>query len=251
MIEPVGSPFNGSEYNLICIVTVDDSVVDTNITISSQWMVPTDSDTIDDTISDSSENMMELIQQHNLTFRPLRGGDTGLYTCNATINQHDDEKFVVPANNSGEISVQVKGTAYCLYIFTSALDVRLTRNQLLLYLCVCAHFVLIALPLPGVNVTFRFSTETTEENYLILDFSDISKHLVCVADVISNLLYPPEIKITAGNIAINSTTGFSLMDYLSNSDTGEFTCTVCIAIPEADVVNYCSYKTVKVGKFIL
>ena len=46
--------FNGTVYRLICIVTVDDSV-DTNIIISSQWILPTDM--IHHTISNTTESV--------------------------------------------------------------------------------------------------------------------------------------------------------------------------------------------------
>ena len=47
-------PFNGTVYGLTCIVTVDDNV-DTNIIISSQWILPTDM--IHRTISNTTESV--------------------------------------------------------------------------------------------------------------------------------------------------------------------------------------------------
>ena len=109
MIEPVGTPYNGSEYILSCTVTVDDSV-DTNITISSQWMMSPDTDTTDNTISDSSETE-ELEHQHSLTFRPLRSGDSGVYTCTAAITPEEEgAEFILgsSANETEDVTVQSK-----------------------------------------------------------------------------------------------------------------------------------------------
>ena len=109
MIEAVGTPYNGSEYILTCIVTVNNSV-DTNITISSQWMMPPGTDTTDNTISDSSETE-ELEHQRNLTFSPLHSGDSGEYTCNATITPEEEgAEFILGslANETEDVTVQSK-----------------------------------------------------------------------------------------------------------------------------------------------
>ena len=101
VIKEVGMPFNGSEYILSCIVTVDDSV-DTAITISSQWQVPGD---INDTISENTETE----QQHNLIFRPLRSQDSGEYTCNTTISPTE---FVLQTTANNTTSVVVKSESW-------------------------------------------------------------------------------------------------------------------------------------------
>ena len=86
-----GPPFNGSMYGLICTVIVDDNV-DTNIIISSQWILP--NDMVNDTISEIISNPSELEQQHTLTFKPLRSEDNGSYICEVTITPEDDE-FII------------------------------------------------------------------------------------------------------------------------------------------------------------
>ena len=94
--------FNGSVYGLICTVTVDDNV-DTNIIISSQWILPTDMihHTINESISESA-----LEQQHTLTFEPLRSEDNGSYICEVTITPEDE--FIVGASHdeTGDVIVQ-------------------------------------------------------------------------------------------------------------------------------------------------
>ena len=82
-------------YDLICTVIVDDNV-DTNIIISSQWILPNNNmvpDTINESISESA-----LEQQHTLTFEPLRSEDNGSYICEVTISPEDDE-FIVGASH--------------------------------------------------------------------------------------------------------------------------------------------------------
>ena len=100
VIEEVGMPFNGSQYILSCNVTVDDSV-DTDITISSQWLLPP---------GDVSNITVTEGQQHNpqLIFRPLRSQDGGNYTCTTTISPTEHDMFVhqVTANNTEYVVVK-------------------------------------------------------------------------------------------------------------------------------------------------
>ena len=101
-----GTPYNGSVYDLICTVIVDDNV-DTNIIISSQWILP--NDMVNDTISESISNPSELEQQHTLTFQPLRSEDNGTYTCNISITPDGDEFIVGTSYNKTEdVIVQSK-----------------------------------------------------------------------------------------------------------------------------------------------
>ena len=101
-----GTPFNGSMYGLICTVTVDDNV-DTNIIISSQWILP--NDMVNDTISEIISNPSELEQQHTLTFKPLRSEDNGRYICNISITPNDDEFIVGTSyNKTKDVIVQSK-----------------------------------------------------------------------------------------------------------------------------------------------
>ena len=77
-----------------------------------------------------------------------------------------------------------------------------------------------------------------------VEFSDTSDAIMCVADVISNLLYPPHILIMEGNNTISSSQGFSHTVDISNSGADTFTCSVCITVPEVGIVNHCSSSTV-------
>ena len=74
-------------YDLICTVIVNDNV-DTNIIISSEWILP--NDMVNDEII---SNPSELEQQHTLTFQPLRSEDNGTYICSVSITP--DDEFIV------------------------------------------------------------------------------------------------------------------------------------------------------------
>ena len=105
--------FNSAVYGLTCIVTVDDNV-DTNIIISSQWILPTDM--IHHIISNTTEIVSELNLQHslqnNLTFTPLRSNDSGTYRCNTTISSEGGDEYITNAYNISSHKIVVKGEPY-------------------------------------------------------------------------------------------------------------------------------------------
>ena len=80
MIEEAAIPFNGTNFNLTCTVTVDKSV-DTEVNISTQWLLPSNKENTA-TISSVSAQLEQL---HYLTFRPLRSEDSGSYRCDAIV----------------------------------------------------------------------------------------------------------------------------------------------------------------------
>ena len=102
-------PFSGTVYGLICIVTVDDNV-NTNIIISSQWILPTHM--IHHTISNTTEKVSTLSLQHNLTFTPLRSYDNGIYTCNISITPGDEDEFITNAYMMSSHEIVVKSEPY-------------------------------------------------------------------------------------------------------------------------------------------
>ena len=110
IIEEVSMPFNGSEYILSCIVTVDDSV-NTDITISSQWLDNGGRDpAAKSNVHNNTKPVGNLEQQHNLTFSPLGSQDGGIYTCTTTISPEEKDEFIdqTTANNVTDIHVKSK-----------------------------------------------------------------------------------------------------------------------------------------------
>ena len=99
-------------YDLICTVIVDDNV-DTNITISSEWILP-NNNMVPDTISESI-SVSALEQQHTLTFEPLRSEDNGSYICEVTITPEDDE-FIVGTSHDETRDVIVQSEYTLIYL---------------------------------------------------------------------------------------------------------------------------------------
>ena len=116
MIEETAVPFNGTEFNLTCTVTVDKSV-DTEVNISTQWLLPSDKENTG-TISNVSERVSQLEQLHYLTFRPLRSEDSGVYRCNAIFR---------PTN--GDFVKQSTASNYSLLVVRSKFRTKLNRFE--------------------------------------------------------------------------------------------------------------------------
>ena len=228
-----GTPFNGSVYGLICTVTVDDNV-DTNITISSQWILP--NDMVNDEII---SNPSELEQQHTLTFEPLRSEDNGTYICNISITpEGEDDEFIIGTsyNETKDVIVQSK------YIDYYVVDYNIMNDILLLVL-------------PPPEVIIDLSSSTTTGCPDAVANNDNTDTLTCMAVVDSNLFNQPNITLTRDGDELDSiSSGVSLTYPLSPSESGVYKCTVCINIPEAGIVDHCSSTVVTIssnGKYII
>ena len=103
MIEETAIPFNGTEFNLTCTVTVDKSV-DTEVNISTQWLLPLGKENTG-TISNVPERVSELEQLHYLTFRPHRSEDSGVYRCKAIVTSMNGD--FVKQNTASDDSLLV------------------------------------------------------------------------------------------------------------------------------------------------
>ena len=110
-----------------------------------------------------------------------------------------------------------------------------------------------ALPLPGVELTVDSDAGTGEDECLNQDFDGDSGSLQCVADVVSNLVGAPEIKLMRDGNDVDSTTGVILTYSLPDTEAGIYTCSVCINVPAAGIQDHCSMTGVMItrnGKII-
>ena len=102
-----------------------------------------------------------------------------------------------------------------------------------------------------MKITFTSTIGSGDDSCLGLKFTDSSNSLTCMADNIpSNLLHPPMIEILEKDISTNKT--YLTLD-ISNSVSDQFTCEVCINIPEAVIMDHCSNESVVIsgsGEFI-
>ena len=105
-----------------------------------------------------------------------------------------------------------------------------------------------ALPLPGVELTVNSGAGTGQDECLNQDFDGGSGSLQCVAHVVSNLVGAPEIKLMKDGNDVLSTTGVMLTYSLPDNEAGSFTCSVCINVPAAGILDHCSETGVIITK---
>ena len=103
------------------------------------------------------------------------------------------------------------------------------------------------LPAPGVELTVSSNTGSEQDSCLNVEFSDNSNSLTCVADVVSNLVNPPSITLTRDSSEVASVSDHMLTHSLTDSSTGKYTCQVCIDVPEAEIKDHCSDKTISIS----
>ena len=111
-----------------------------------------------------------------------------------------------------------------------------------------------------MELTVNSGAGTGEEECLNQNFDGASESLKCKADVVSNLVGPPDIKLMKDGINVNSnginvdsTTGVTLTYSLSDNEAGSYTCSVCINVPAAGILDHCNETGVVItrnGKII-
>ena len=101
------TPYNGTKFSIVCTVTVN-STVDTPITINSTWLLSPEVDNPIYTIP-SSDEKYKLKKSTSLVFRPVRGQDSGTYTCSADVQPQTKSKFIIGVSANKTTSIVVQG----------------------------------------------------------------------------------------------------------------------------------------------
>ena len=224
IIEEIGTPFDGSEFTISCIVKVNKSV-DTGINISTHWLLPMRQNDRK-TMFIISERVTELVGHHNLTFRPLRSQDSGQYVCNATITPQKRDSYIAEntAENSYNLTVQGEKTGihgkvtYPLSLPTE-------------------------LPLSDVSISINSTAGLGSEECLGLALGTASDSVVCEAGVVPNLINLPNISLWRDGAQLQSNLTLKL-NYSTEQLVGEFHCRVCVNVLQSNIEDYCSTSTI-------
>ena len=78
-------------------------------------------------ISNTTEKVLQLNLQHNLTFTPLRSDDNGIYTCNISITPGDEDEFITNAYMMSSHEIVVKGEPYWISMSVVMNNISLSR----------------------------------------------------------------------------------------------------------------------------
>ena len=110
-------------------------------------------------------------------------------------------------------------------------SINVTSHCLLYILCVYNYYT--ALPAPSVNISFS--------GYSI---AGQTYSLICTATVVPGLAVDPDMSIVFPNSTVVSVTDTTLMGHtfspLRMSDSGQYTCTATINIPQAGITDLLS-----------
>ena len=99
-----------------------------------------------------------------------------------------------------------------------------------------------------MELTVNSGAGTGQEECLNQDFDGASESLQCMADVVSNLVGPPDIKLMKDGMDVDSTTGVTLTYTLPDNEEGSYTCSVCINVPAASILDHCNETEVVISR---
>ena len=110
-------------------------------------------------------------------------------------------------------------------------------------------FCSVGLPAPDVEITVSSTAGLAKEECLGIQL-ETSDSVACRAGVVPNLSYLPNISILSMEAFLDSESTKFLYYALSMEDLldAQFTCSVCVEVPESHIDNYCSTKTVTTSK---
>ena len=136
--------YEGTPVNLTCTATIDTTIVNTPVTVSSMWIAP-NGEQLTSSSSNDRITIVDMLQSAPYTsvlmFDPADDMDTGDYQCNVTIVQNSNQTLILPSSNNVTINVNFSG----IYMYK---------------LCnVNTFHYLSALPIPSINVTTVSTTD--------------------------------------------------------------------------------------------
>ena len=113
-------------------------------------------------------------------------------------------------------------------------------------------FFVTELPAPSVETQVTSSAGSGQESCLRLVFSDSANSVSCVAELVRGVARPPSVVLTKDGAVIRSGSGLSLSHPLppgALSPGVVFTCSVCVKVPEAGIVDYCNHSSLKISSY--
>ena len=105
--------YEGTPVNLTCTATIDTTIVNTNITVSSMWIAP-NGEQLTSSSSNDRITIVDMLQSAPYTsvlmFDPADDMDTGDYQCNITVVQNNNQPLILPSSNNATTNLNVTGT---------------------------------------------------------------------------------------------------------------------------------------------
>ena len=102
--------YEGTPVNLTCTATIDTTIVNTNVTVSSMWIAP-NGEQLTSSSSNDRITIVDMLQSAPYTsvlmFDPADDMDTGDYQCNITVVQNNNQTLILPSmsNVTGNLNI--------------------------------------------------------------------------------------------------------------------------------------------------
>ena len=108
--------YEGTPVNLTCTATIDTTIVNTAVTVSSMWIAP-NGEQLTSSSSNDCITIVDMLQSAPYTsvlmFDPADDMDTGDYQCNVTVVDNSGQPLILPS--STDVTTNHNITGLCFY----------------------------------------------------------------------------------------------------------------------------------------
>ena len=112
--------YEGTPVNLTCTATIDTTIVNTAVTVSSMWIAP-NGEQLTSSSSNDRITIVDVLQSAPYTsvlmFDPADDMDTGDYQCNVTVVDNSSQPLILPSSTTATTNLNITGILYlCMFI---------------------------------------------------------------------------------------------------------------------------------------
>ena len=107
--------YEGTPVNLTCTATIDTTIVNTPVTVSSMWIAP-NGEQLTSSSSNDRITIVDMLQSAPYTsvlmFDPADDMDTGDYQCTMTVVQNSSQPLLLPSSNNATTNLNITGLSF-------------------------------------------------------------------------------------------------------------------------------------------
>ena len=104
--------YEGTPVNLTCTATIDTTIVNTPVAVSSMW-ITSNGEQLTSSSSNDRITIVDMLQSAPYTsvlmLDPEDDMDTGDYQCNITVVQNNNQPLILPSSNNATTNLNVTG----------------------------------------------------------------------------------------------------------------------------------------------
>ena len=104
--------YEGTPVNLTCTATIDTTIVNTAVTVSSMWIAPNGEQLTSSSSNDRITIVDMLPYTSVLMFDPADDMDTGDYQCNVTVAQGNNQTLILPSSTDATTNHNITGLSF-------------------------------------------------------------------------------------------------------------------------------------------